>query len=375
MKVAVTGGHGFLGWHTAVRLRALYDIEPVLLRREDFADPSGLSTALSQVDTVIHLAGVNRAGTDDEVESGNMQIAEVLAEALTEAGGRHHVVYGNSIQSELDNPYGRGKARAGEALKSALMTTGGSVANVLLPNLFGEHGQPYYNSFVATFCHEIAHGRKPEVTGDKEVRLLHAQRAADLLIESSLRRENHQRTPEGDSFQVSEILIRLIDFDDAYGQGQIPALTDPFTIDLFNTFRSYLFPQHFPFRPNVNADERGELFETVRMHGGTGQTFVSSTVPGAVRGEHYHLNKIERFFVLKGTAEIALRRVLDDEILRFRITGDEHGFVDMPTMWTHKISNVGEDELLTMFWTDQLLDPAAPDTYREHVESEGNRGL
>ena len=40
--------------------------------------------------------------------------------------------------------------------------------------------------------------------------------------------------------------------------------------------------------------------------------------PGATRGDHYHLRKVERFFVVKGTAEIALRRLYDDEVIRFR---------------------------------------------------------
>ena len=42
-------------------------------------------------------------------------------------------------------------------------------------------------------------------------------------------------------------------------------------------------------------------------------------------------------------------------------------FVDMPTMWVHNIRNVGDRELLTMFWADQLLDAGRPDQYPEKV--------
>jgi len=118
----------------------------------------------------------------------------------------------------------------------------------------------------------------------------------------------------------------------------------------------------------VHADPRGELFETVRAHGGTGQAFVSTTVPGATRGDHYHLSKVERFFVLKGEAEISLRRLLHDEVVTFRVSGERPGFVDMPTMWVHNITNVGDSELVTLFWADQLLDPVNPDQYPERVE-------
>jgi UDP-2-acetamido-2,6-beta-L-arabino-hexul-4-ose reductase len=95
--------------------------------------------------------------------------------------------------------------------------------------------------------------------------------------------------------------------------------------------------------------------------------FVSTTAPGKTRGEHYHLSKIERFFVVKGTAMISLRRVLFDEVVRFQVKGEDRSFVDMPTLWAHDITNVGDDELVTLFWADQLLDPEAPDTYREKV--------
>jgi UDP-2-acetamido-2,6-beta-L-arabino-hexul-4-ose reductase len=40
----------------------------------------------------------------------------------------------------------------------------------------------------------------------------------------------------------------------------------------------------------------------------------------------------------------------------------------MPTMWVHNITNVGESDLVTMFWADQLLDRGNPDQYPEAVE-------
>ena len=141
-------------------------------------------------------------------------------------------------------------------------------------------------------------------------------------------------------------------------------------VNLFNTYRSYLFPHHFPIHPQVHADDRGELFEAVRARGGPGMAFVSTTRPGKVRGDHYHLRKIERFLVVAGEAEISLRRLLYDDVVTFRVSGDQPGFVDMPTMWVHSIRNVGSTELVTMFWADQLLDVASPDQYPEKVVQE-----
>ena len=168
--IAITGGLGFLGWHTAVRLRAEHKTDPVILGRDTFDDPELFATSVADVETVIHLAGVNRAESDDAVEKGNIAIAERLVGAIRTSAQPIHVVYGNSTQSTLDNSYGRGKSRARDILSDAVAQVGGTFADVLLPNIFGEHGRPHYNSFVATFCHEIAHGQEPKVSGDKPCR-------------------------------------------------------------------------------------------------------------------------------------------------------------------------------------------------------------
>lgn len=362
MRIAITGGHGFLGWHTACHLRARHGVEAVRLGREDLADPDRLAAALADVDTVLHLAGVNRAATDAEVEDGNVELARALATALD--GRPVHVVYSNTVHHDQDTPYGRGKRAAADVLRALP----GTMADVVLPNLFGEHGRPAYNSFVATFCHEVATGGRPEVHVDRSVPLLHAQGAARVLVEAALRREDATVTAPADEHTVTEVLERVRGFHDLYSErGELPDLSDPFAVDLFNTYRSYLFPAAFPIEAQVHADPRGRLFETARSHGGTAQAFVSTTVPGQGRGHHYHLHKVERFFVVSGEAEISLRRLLHDDVVTFRLSGERPAFVDMPTMWVHALDNVGDTDLVTMFWADQLLDPLDPDQYPEEV--------
>ena len=363
-RVAVTGAEGFLGWHLACRLRALRGAEPVLLGRADFADPDRLRDRLADVETLYHLAGVNRAETEDAVERGNVRIAKALVEALGDR--RPHLVFANSIQAELDNPYGRGKSAAAKILTNSAAT----FADVLLPNLFGEHGRPAYNSFVATFCHEVAGGRLPTVANDKVVPLLHAQAAAQVLMDAGDGVYAGQIRPEGTPRAVSQVLEQLLDFQALYAErGEIPDIASPFSRDLFNTYRAALFPRPFPVHPRVFSDARGDLLEAGRMHGGTGQTFVSITQPGQTRGNHYHLQKIERFCVVRGEAEIKVRRLLHGDVTEFRVSGDRPGFVDMPTLWVHNITNVGAEELVTVFWADQLLDPEDPDQYPEMVEA------
>lgn len=362
MRVVVTGAEGFLGWHTRLRLLAAggYDVVPVGRATWD-----ALPDLVAGADAVLHLAGVNR-GDDAEVEAGNVRLADGLAAALRAAPGVR-VVFANSIQAGNGTPYGTGKAAAAELLRGATAAVGGTFVDVLLPNVFGEHGRPRYNSFVATFAHAVVRGEAPQVA-DREVVLLHAQDAAQVLIDA-LRGPARTEHPAGHPTTVATVLARLQEFDALYKTGEIPSLADPFDRNLFHTLRAAGFPGNAPVPLSPRSDARGRLVEVVRSHGGQGQTFVSTTRPGVTRGEHFHLRKVERFVVVAGRARIALRRVLHDDVVAFDVTGDDPVAVDMPTGWAHNITNTGDDELTTLFWTSELFDPADPDTTPEPVGS------
>ncbi len=367
-KVAITGGRGFLGWHTACRLRALHGMEAVLLGRAELASPQALATCLADVDSVLHIAGVNRAETDAEVEQGNVALAETLATALTSLNRPVDVVFANSVQAQLDNPYGRGKAAAATLLAETTRRTGGHFANLLLPNLFGEHGRPGYNSFVATFAHEVVAGRSPSVSGDREIELLHAQDAAAALI-AAIGTDTAAEVVAGEPILISDVLAAFEQMREIYSsRGEIPDLSTPMRRNLFNTYRAAAFPDMWPITPQLHSDPRGDLFEAVRAHGGTSMTYASTTRPGQKRGEHYHLHKVERFVVVQGEAEIQLRRLLHDEVITFRVSGAQPAIIDMPTMWVHNIRNVADTDLVTLFWADQLLDPDNPDQFPELIQ-------
>ena len=92
-----------------------------------------------------------------------------------------------------------------------------------------------------------------------------------------------------------------------------------------------------------------------------------ATAPGITRGDHFHLDKVERFVVLHGTAVIRLRRLFTDDVHEWVVRGDEPVAIDMPPLHTHNITNTGDDELLTIFWANDHFDPAAPDTFVEPV--------
>lgn len=362
MRIVVTGADGFLGWHLRVRLRAGPGAVVVPVTRETWSD---LPDLVAGADAVVHVAGVNR-GPEAAVERGNVELAADVAAAIRRRGGPARLVFANSTQCGNGTAYGTGKAMAAEILADAVAESGGHCVDVRLPNLFGEHGRPGYNSFVATFVHAVVDGVEPTVV-DRPVGLLHAQDAARTLLDG-LTTHRPRIDPRPTMTSVAEVLGTLRDFNAVYAPaGDIPAFRSRLDVDLFNTLRAARFPVTPAIRLTPRADDRGRLVETVRAHGSAGQTFVSTTRPGVTRGEHFHLRKIERFVVLAGQARISLRRVLTGDVVHVDVDGREPVAIDMPTMWVHNITNTGDQELVTLFWTNELFDPDHPDTYPEPV--------
>jgi len=361
-RIAITGPDGFVAWHVRCAARARWSGDLVHIAEAQFDDAALMDATLAQADAVIHLAGVNRAHDPAEIERVNPWLAEQLVASMARTGRAIPVVYGNSIHSLGDSPFGVSKRRAAEILRG-----GTDVVDVLLPNIFGEHGVPNYNSVVATFCHALAAGETPNVVDDKELPLVHVGRVADVLLGAGVDPQPGTVDVPGRPTTVSEVAARLTDIAEAYRTGLLPDLSDSFTKELFNTYRSATFPQHFPIRPVPAEDPRGRLVEAVKGAGGQTQVFYSSTNPGFTRGQHWHRHKVERFLVLSGSGEIRLRKLFTDEVVTFGVTGADPAIVDMPTFWVHSITNTGDEPLVTLFFADELYDPANPDTYPEDV--------
>ena len=371
MKIAVTGSSGLLGWHATARLHAQAcaaqyrgddpEIRFVQIDRKTFEDHSALTSALEGVDGILHFAGVNR-GEDAEVEEANPRIAKQLTAACQSAGVEPHIVYANSIHAARDTSYGRSKRIAGEYLAEYAPR----YTNLILPHIFGECAQPYYNNVVATLIDQIWKGDEPTVNPEGRVQLLHAGTAAQMAIDAVVEGKCGTLSPKGRDISVVDLHDKLRALHALYTTNVVPDVSDPFDLALFNSLRTAAFPDLYPFKLKVTTDERGALFESAK--GLTeNHTFLSTTRPGQVRGNHFHYDLIERFVVVRGEAIIRVRKVLTNDVHEFRVSGDEPVAIDQIPFHTHNIENIGEEDVITFFWTHRIFDPSAPDTYADPV--------
>lgn len=365
VTIGITGADGLIGTHT----RALFHVDSrfrvLPVGRSIFTDDREIQDFLSRVDVVIHLAGMNR-GDEALVASTNVALVQRLIAACQDCGRSPHIIFASSTHIDRDTLYGASKRQCAELLDTWAIRNDALFTNAILPNVYGEGGKPFYNSVISTFCHQLAVGEDPKIHVDTEMTLMHAGQAAQIFRDLILSRTKGDVRPSGAQITVSDALNRLKWMLGQYLQNIIPDLRDPINLDLFNVLRYELFK----VRPFVNLklheDPRGTLFETVKTYHG-GQSFVSRTKPGITRGNHFHFKKLERFLVIDGDAVIRLRKLFTNDVKEFAVTGAKPQYIDIPTLHTHSITNVGDTALVTQFWSHEIFDPSTPDTYAESV--------
>lgn len=365
-KIAVTGADGLIGWHLRCFLSTLDDVEVIPVNRTVFNDDGLLEDAIQEANVVVHLAGMNR-GEEDEIYETNIALAKRIVDVCEKLDCRPHVIFSSSTHVDGPTKYGESKKIAAKKLQQWAGAEDARFTNLILPHVFGEHGKPFYNSVVSTFAYQVATGDEPQIANDGQLNLLHCQQVAKIIWECIEEGTVGEQRPMGRPIKVSELLDKLQTMSERYLEGVVPNLDDPFDHRLFNVLRSYYPHDQRPRALTLHADNRGHLFEAIRADG-QGQVFLSTTHPGITRGNHFHFGKVERFLVISGKAKIRLRKVLTDEIHTFEVSGDELQAIDIPTLHTHNITNVGDEPLMTLFWAGEHFDPENSDTYFLPVE-------
>jgi UDP-2-acetamido-2,6-beta-L-arabino-hexul-4-ose reductase len=372
ITIGITGQVGFIGTHLYNYL-GLFGNEFERIPFEDnyFDNDELLNHFVKSCDVIVHLAAMNRHGDPQVIFDTNIHLVKQLIEAMERTGSKPHVLFSSSTQEERDNPYGRSKKEGRELLEAWAERNGARFTGLVISNVFGPFGNPYYNSVIATFCYQLTHNETPKIEVDGELKLIYVgELVKEILDQVSGRRSavSSHRIPHTAEIKVSALLQKLTAFKENYFEkGIIPCLDDPFDRNLFNTFLCFIDHQSFfPFKLKRNNDDRGSFVETIKLNSG-GQVSFSTTKPGITRGNHFHTRKAERFAVIKGKARIDLRKIGTYKIMSFELDGDQPSFVDMPVWHTHNITNTGDEDLYTIFWINEFYDPADPDTFFEEV--------
>ena len=399
MKILVTGAKGFVGRSLCLSLAQMPDVE---VMKYDLGDEAKLDGYAAECDFVFHLAGVNRPKDPAEFKTGNTVFTEDILEKLAARQNPPPVLLSSSIQAALDNDYGKSKAAAEAAVRAYGEKTGAPIFIYRLANIFGKWCRPNYNSAVATWVYNIARDlpimvRDPSATvtlvyiddvvksfishvervdrvdgGGVDSRVEHVDRV-DGEAESSTRsarstRLNYLSVEPSYTKSLGDIVKLIKSFHDEPNNLMVPDQADGFTKKLYSTYLSALPEDRFSYPLTMHCDNRGSFTEALHS-AERGQVSVNVSKPGIAKGQHWHHTKHEKFLVVSGKGEINFRMADDPagKIITYKVSGEKLEIVRIPPGYTHNIVNVGDTDMVTLMWANEVFDPENPDTFRLEV--------
>jgi UDP-2-acetamido-2,6-beta-L-arabino-hexul-4-ose reductase len=173
-KVGITGQQGFVGLHLYNTLGLTTEtFDRVDFKKSFFENEAELDKFVSKCDVIVHLAAMNRHEDQRVIYNTNIQLVKNLVASLERTNSKAHVIMSSSSQEEKDNLYGKSKKQGRELFLNWEKNSDGVFSGLVIPNVFGPFGKPNYNSVVATFCHKLATGEKPEIHVDGTVELIY----------------------------------------------------------------------------------------------------------------------------------------------------------------------------------------------------------
>ncbi len=370
MKVLITGAHGFVGRNLSVRIGERSGWEVLAIGRDD--SPEALVAACEQADAVIHLAGANRPVDPADFMTNNRDATQRLCDALADRAlrtdQRPPVLYASSTQAALDNPYGASKRAAEDALRSLASRHGHHVHVFRLPNVFGKWCRPFYNSAVATFCHQI--GRDLPIEICDPLAPLHLVHVDDVIDRFLALLDGAATQPDAHGFEtvgpiycttVGHVAETIRSFRESRVTGIIGTVGRGLERALYATYVSYLPLEAFDYLLVRHEDHRGVFVEMLKTQE-SGQFSYFTAHPGVTRGGHYHHAKTEKFLVIQGQASFRFRHMLTGDTHEIHTDAASPRVVETIPGWTHDITNTGEQLMVVMLWANEIFDRQRPDT-------------
>ena len=362
MNILVTGADGFIGKNLCLRLSELNEYN--LFKVNASTSENELKDFLKETDFIFHLAGSNRPKNKDDFKTVNIEFTNFLISLMNKYNLKIPIIFTSSIQAKLNNEYGISKLKAEDLIRSYGEKTGASYGIFRLRNVFGKWAKPNYNSFIATFCHNIANDIEIKVNDKNSVvDLVYIDDLCDRLIQC-LKCEFNSGFIKIEQYYtktVGEVADLLKNFNFKRKSLEIENVGDGFNRALYSTFLSYFPINKFSYKIPSNKDNRGNFSEIIKTKS-AGQVSFFTAHPGITRGGHYHHSKNEKFLVVQSDALFKFRHMITNEVFELEVKSSDLEIVDTIPGWAHDITNVGEETLICVIWANEVFDINKPDT-------------
>ncbi|MPQ44271.1 NAD-dependent epimerase/dehydratase family protein [Clostridium tarantellae] len=364
MKVLVTGSNGFIGKNLVCKLKEIKEYEIIAIDKENSKEE--LIQGIREAEFIFHLAGINRPKDENEFFQGNRDLTKEIVEILKSENSKTAILMTSSIQAELENAYGKSKKEAEDSLLDYKKSTGADIFIYRLPNVFGKWCKPNYNSVIATFCNNIAKGEEVWISDEnKQITLVYIDDVVNCFINTMKNKvkclDNYCNVNKEYNFTLGRIVDLLKSFKEIRKNLMIPNMEDEFIKKLYSTYLSYLPEDELSYPLKMNIDNRGSFTEFIKTRE-RGQISINISKPGITKGNHWHNTKNEKFLVVSGEGIIKLRKIDSNKIMEYRVSGENLEVVDIPVGYTHSITNIGEKDMVTVMWVNEIFNAENPDT-------------
>jgi len=367
MKVLITGSNGFIGKNLKLSLKERDDIEIISFNREH--NYLSLISTLKSVDFIFHLAGVNRSNKEEDFYKGNSDFTKKLCESIRKSNCKAPIIFTSSIQAGQNSPYGQSKLAAELSLKDLNKNLSNPIYIFRLPNVFGKWSKPNYNSVVSTFCHNITRDIPIHIENKKKVvELVYIddviKKFIELMYGIEIKNKPNSQEFVTQTYKITlgELAEQLYAFKKMTKSKTLENVGTGLIRALYSTYISYLPAEKFSYPISKTKDSRGIFVEILKTKN-CGQFSYFTAPPGVTRGDHYHHSKTEKFVVIKGKACFKFFHMDTKAKYELNTSCKNPEIVETIPGWSHNITNIGDEELIVMLWSNEIFDPDNPDTF------------
>ena len=373
INLLITGADGFIGKNliSYIKNNSKDIVLKTYTKKNNFKQ---LKEAIFWSEIIIHLAGENRSDNRENFYKNNIdlskKIADLVIEKLNLTKKFTKIVFSSTIQVGGDSVYSISKRKAEEYFLNLKKIYKMPIHIIRIMNVFGKWCKPNYNSVVATFCYKLIHNQEINIIdGRKKLNLIYIDDLVKIILEIILDTKNQKYkisdnvdlSPTYD-IEVQELATLLRQFHENRKLKKIDNLGKGFFKALYSTYISYLKPENFSYKLDINSDERGIFVEMLKSEE-SGQISFFTANPGVTRGGHFHNTKTEKFLVVSGKALFRFRNVLNGSSFSIETSSGSPEVVDTIPGWSHDITNIGDEVMIVLLWANELFDKNNPDTY------------
>jgi UDP-2-acetamido-2,6-beta-L-arabino-hexul-4-ose reductase len=364
--ILITGANGFIGRNLFFKLNSKPDYEILTFGRSESLDQ--LSELIGRAELIVHLAGENRPDDPKKFKLCNVDLTTKICKLLIRHKKNIPFIFASSIQATIQNPYGESKLQAEEIIRNYCDKAKATAFILRLPGVFGKWAKPYYNSVVATFCHNIANNIPITICDvNKKIDLCYIDDVVEkiylLMTASHLKGFQYIDCPAQYTISLGLLAEKIYTFSNSAVTLMPGKVGTGIDRALYATFISNLPSSRFTSTLKSHDDERGSFVEFLKTID-SGQISYIKIKPRVIRGMHFHHTKIEKFIVVSGCAEFKFRNIITNELYKIEINSDDcvPKVVETIPGWAHAIYNIGKYDLIVLVWSNEVFNSNKPDT-------------